>query len=220
MTELGGAIAAFQTDLQLLGVANNVVGMTFSEFGRRIAENGSAGTDHGTSSPQFLFGARIAGGFYGPNPNFSNLDPVGDFIYDVDFRQVYATILGAWFGAPETELQTVLLRHFDQLTFIQQPGVAALRKGLLPSTFALQQNYPNPFNPTTTISYDVPTESDVTLAVYSEIGQQVAELYRGRRTQGSYTAAFDASGLASGVYYYRMNSSSGYVETKKMMLVK
>ena len=219
MTDLGGAIAAFQTDLELLGVANNVVGMTFSEFGRRIAENGSAGTDHGTSSPQFVFGTRVVGGFSGPNPNFSNLDPVGDFIYDIDFRQLYATMLGAWFGASESELQTVLLRHFDQLPIIQTSG-ANLSKGEQPNAFALKQNYPNPFNPSTTITYDVPEESFITLQVFDEVGQQVTELYRGQRGQGRYTATFEANGLASGAYYYRLRSTSGFVETKKMLLVK
>jgi uncharacterized protein (DUF1501 family) len=219
MTELGGAIAAFQTDLELLGVANNVVGMTFSEFGRRIAENGSAGTDHGTSSPQIVFGTRVVGGFQGPNPNFNNLDPVGDFIYDIDFRRLYATMLGAWFGASEAELQTVLLRHFDQLPMIQSTG-AALNKGELPDAFALKQNYPNPFNPTTTITYDVPEDSYVTLQVFNEVGQQVEELYRGARPQGRYMATFEAKGLASGVYYCRLRSNSGYAETRKMLLVK
>ncbi|MEK9138508.1 MAG: DUF1501 domain-containing protein, partial [Bacteroidota bacterium] len=74
LNDLASAIAAFQTDIELLGMADTVVGMTFSEFGRRIAENGSAGTDHGTSSPHFLFGTKVVGGFHGPNPDFTRID--------------------------------------------------------------------------------------------------------------------------------------------------
>ncbi len=216
-TDLAGCIAAFQTDVGLLNVAENVIGMTFSEFGRRIAENGSAGTDHGTSSPQFLFGSRVMGGVHGPNPDFTRVDQTGDFIYDIDFRQVYASILGRWFAAPETELQTVLFRHFDQLNIID--GTTGVAGGQVITSFKLQQNYPNPFNPTTTISYDVPMETNVTLTVFNSIGQQVKELYNGTRSPGKYTATFDASGLASGTYLYRI-SAGNFVETRKMLLVR
>jgi len=217
LNDLAGAIAAFQTDVQLLNVADSVIGMTFSEFGRRIAENGSAGTDHGTSSPQFLFGNRVMGGFHGPNPDFTRLDTTGDFIYDIDFRQLYASILGSWFGADETELQNVLLRHFDQLPIID--GTTGVGSEQVVTRFKLEQNYPNPFNPSTTISYDVPVETYVTLSVYNELGQQVKELYNGVRSPGSYKTTFDASGLASGTYFYRINAGN-YVETRKMILVR
>ena len=217
LTDLGGSIAAFQSDLELLGVADQVVGMTFSEFGRRIHENGSGGTDHGSASPHFLFGTKVTGGLYGPYPDFTTLDPTGDFIYTTDFRQLYATILGRWFGAPEGELQTVLYRHFDQIDVIQQATTGTAEEK--PVTYSLKQNYPNPFNPTTTIMYDVPEESLVTVTVFNSLGQQVKELYRGVRAQGTYTMQFDGSGLSSGAYYYRMNAGA-FSMTKKMILAK
>src|SRR5207249_4808486 len=142
LNDLAGAIAAFQTDIELLSMADNVVGMTFSEFGRRIAENGSAGTDHGTSSPHFLFGTGVVGGFAGPNPDFTHVDQTGDFIYDIDFRQFYATILGTWFGAPEEELQMVLYRHFDQLPVIRTSLTPTSVSENQPTVFRLKQNYP------------------------------------------------------------------------------
>lgn len=217
LTDLAGSIAAFQTDLQLLNVADMVIGMTFSEFGRRIAENASQGTDHGTSSPQFLFGNRVIGGFHGPNPDFTRLDATGDFIYDIDFRQMYASILGSWFGATETELNTVLLRHFDPLPIIN--GATGVRDQQVVTRFTLQQNYPNPFNPSTTIAYDVPVETHVTLTVFNELGQQVKELYSGVRSPGRYSTVFHAGDLASGTYFYRI-SAGNYVATKKMILTR
>jgi uncharacterized protein (DUF1501 family) len=215
--DLAGSIAAFQQDLELLGVADNAIGMTFSEFGRRIAENGSAGTDHGTSSPQFLFGTRVNGGLYGPYPDFNRVDGTGDFIYDIDFRQLYASILGTWFGAPNEELDTVLLRRFPQLPVIRNTTGAGGDER--PVTFALRQNYPNPFNPTTTIEYDVAEESVVSLTVFNELGQEVRRLEAGVKQRGRHSAVFDAAGLSSGIYFYRLNAG-GFTETKRMVLVR
>ncbi|MDW8018912.1 MAG: S8 family serine peptidase [Chloroherpetonaceae bacterium] len=88
-----------------------------------------------------------------------------------------------------------------------------------PETFALEQNYPNPFNPTTVISYQLPVASTVSLKVYDMLGREVATLFSGRQAAGRYQATFNASGLASGMYFYRLQAGS-YVETKKMMLLK
>jgi hypothetical protein len=214
--ELSGAIAAFQSDVEQLSVANSVIGMTFSEFGRRIRENGSGGTDHGTSSPQFLFGTNVVPGLCGPNPDFTRVDTTGDFIYNIDFRQLYATILGRWFGASEAELQTVLYRHFDQVDVVRNTlGVGEDS----PVSFSLKQNYPNPFNPSTTLTYAVPEEAFVSLAVYNSLGQKVKDLYRGSRSKGTYSARFDATGLASGIYFSRMEAGP-FIATKKMILAK
>ncbi len=88
-----------------------------------------------------------------------------------------------------------------------------------PTTFELAQNYPNPFNPATTINYQLPTNTLVTLKVYDVIGREVATLVNARQEAGRYTVNFNASTLASGVYFYRLQAGS-FVETKKMMLVK
>jgi hypothetical protein len=88
-----------------------------------------------------------------------------------------------------------------------------------PTTFELAQNYPNPFNPATTINYQLPTNALVTLKVYDVIGREVATLVNARQEAGRYTVNFNASTLASGVYFYRLQAGS-FVETKKMMLVK
>ena len=88
-----------------------------------------------------------------------------------------------------------------------------------PNTFALLQNYPNPFNPSTTISYAIPTSVHITLSVFNTLGQKVTELVNGEKEAGSYNVTFDASGLASGVYLYRLQAGS-FVQTKKLAVVK
>ncbi len=88
-----------------------------------------------------------------------------------------------------------------------------------PTSFELAQNYPNPFNPATTINYQLPTSAMVTLKVYDVVGREVATLVNARQDAGRYNVVFNASTLASGVYFYRLQAGS-FVETKKMMLVK
>ena len=85
--------------------------------------------------------------------------------------------------------------------------------------FSLSQNYPNPFNPTTTISYSLDKAADISLDVYNVIGQKVATLASGRVNAGEYTADFDASSLASGLYFYTLTSGDVSI-TKKMVLMK
>ena len=81
--------------------------MSYSEFGRRIEENGSAGTDHGTSAPHFFLGGKVIGGVYGTQPSLSAPDRGGNLVYNTDFRNLYATC-GKWLGISNTNLTNAL----------------------------------------------------------------------------------------------------------------
>ena len=113
MTDLGDGLAAFWSDIEKQGKADKVTIMTFSEFGRRAAENGSQGTDHGAGQPMFVMGGRVKGGIFGGYPDLTNLLD-GDVRPTYDFRQVYATLLGDWLGFPT---DSVLNGHFDHIPF-------------------------------------------------------------------------------------------------------
>lgn len=97
MAQLGGALAAFQNDLEAEGMAQDVTTLVFSEFGRRVRENGSRGTDHGAGAPLFLMGARVRGGLHGRTPDLGRLVQ-GDVPFTTDFRSVYASLESQWLG--------------------------------------------------------------------------------------------------------------------------
>ncbi len=105
MATLGDGLKAFYDDLSAQGMLNNTVVLVYSEFGRRISENGSAGTDHGAGANMMVLGGLVRGGIYGTAPNL-NLDPAnptlennnGDVKCETDFRGVYAKILDNWLG--------------------------------------------------------------------------------------------------------------------------
>lgn len=109
LTNIATSVKAFMDDLDADDLGDKVLGMTFSEFGRTVFENGSLGTDHGTGGPMLLFGGSDLGsGFVGTPPDLYNLDQYGDPYYDIDFRSVYASVLGAWLGIEDRVLDHVL----------------------------------------------------------------------------------------------------------------
>jgi len=114
MTQLADSLLAFQNDLDGHGLSGRVVTMTFSEFGRRVKENGSQGTDHGAAGPMFVVGKSIRGGLYGDHPKLDDLDD-GDLRFGIDFRSVYSTVLEDWLGASASD---VLGGNFEKINFL------------------------------------------------------------------------------------------------------
>jgi uncharacterized protein (DUF1501 family) len=106
-------VKAFYTDLKGHGLADRVVLATYSEFGRRVKENGSLGTDHGAASQMFIV-TPSKGGRYGAHPSLTDLDD-GDLKFHTDFRAVYATLLEKWLGFAA---EPVLGAKFDTMTFV------------------------------------------------------------------------------------------------------
>ncbi len=95
------AVHGFAQDLKRLGRSDDVAVLMFTEFGRRVEENGSQGTDHGTAGPMFIIGKGVQGGFYGGNPSLTDLDH-GNLKMTTDFRRVYATMIDEWMGCRDT----------------------------------------------------------------------------------------------------------------------
>jgi uncharacterized protein (DUF1501 family) len=114
LRELADGLTAFYADLAAHGNEQRTLTMTFSEFGRRVAENANRGTDHGEAAPMFLIGGGVRGGLYGTHPSLDRLDD-GDAIYTVDFRSVYATVIEKWFGRPA---RSVISGSFPSLALL------------------------------------------------------------------------------------------------------
>lgn len=98
LRQVGDSLLSFQNELKAQGNEGRVLTMVFSEFGRRVGENGSGGTDHGTAAPMYLVGPMVKPGVHGTHPSLTNLDN-GDLKFTADFRQVYAAALKDWMGA-------------------------------------------------------------------------------------------------------------------------
>lgn len=110
LTYASDAVLGFLRDMERLGQADRVTVLAFSEFGRRVPENTSLGTDHGTAGPMFIAGKGVRGGHYGTPPSLTALDPGDNLIHTTDFRRVYATAMQGWLGVDSTK---VLKGRFD-----------------------------------------------------------------------------------------------------------
>lgn len=110
LKELSQGIAIMRKNLMQSGQWDNTLIMTYSEFGRRAAENANKGSDHGTAAPHFVLGGKVKGGLYGTYPSLSSLDGNGDLIYTTDFRSMYKSVVNEWF-----QVSSPLVEQFPSL---------------------------------------------------------------------------------------------------------
>jgi uncharacterized protein (DUF1501 family) len=110
LTYVSDAVAGFMKDLERIGRADDVAMLIFSEFGRRVPENTSLGTDHGTANHMYVVGNRVKGGHYGKAPSLTVLDQGDNLVFTTDFRRVYATVIEGWLNSPS---QQVLRGRFE-----------------------------------------------------------------------------------------------------------
>jgi uncharacterized protein (DUF1501 family) len=116
LKELGDSVKAFVEDLQAQGNFQRVMLMTFSEFGRRVAENANGGTDHGAAAPMFIVGHKVKAGLHGKYPSLAPQDLLnGDLQFNVDFRSVYAGVLEEWL---KTRSQPILGAPFKPVALV------------------------------------------------------------------------------------------------------
>lgn len=114
---------------------------------------------------------------------------------------------------------SIVISGFLADTLLRGQIVSVHEPGDVPTTYELYQNYPNPFNPTTTIKYQLPVSAFVTLKVFDIVGREVATLVNDLQQPGSYSIEWDAGGVASGVYFYRMQGGS-FTATRKLILLR
>lgn len=215
------AIDAFQDDLELLKVDERVIGMTFSEFGRRIVGNASNGTDHGSAAPLFMFGTKVKSGISGSNPIIPASATVNDNIaMENDFRSIYSTILQKWFCLDEATADSVLMHDFESMDLLEDAcDTSSITKDKRAKAGdAYITNYPNPFGSSTTISYH--SEGGmVNIEIINVQGKVIETLVSADIPKGSHTIEFNAFGLPAGTYYCKYQN--GFTtQTRSLLKVR
>jgi uncharacterized protein (DUF1501 family) len=214
LKNVSDAIKAFQDDLKFLQIEDRVMGMTFSEFGRRIKSNSSTGTDHGAAAPMFLFGKNVVSKIWGDNPTIPTTVNVNDNIpMQYDFRSVYASMMEHWLCVKNADLQQIMLKDFQNLSLVKNPDCV-----IVPPTTAgvsYLEIWGTPFTQSTTIKYK--TDGGYTLLqIFDTMGRLVKTPVDADLPAGSYTYNYDSGPLPSGVYYARLQN--GPIQQVKAMI--
>ena len=219
LSQLGQSVDAFMQDLGRAGMQDQVLTMTFSEFGRTMWENGSYGTDHSTAAPLFLLGSAVNGGLFGNMLDLENTDENGDPRHSTDFRSVYASVLRNWFCLNEADVQTVMGGSFENIDFLQSSNpVSTEQETPVASSFKLDGNYPNPFRGQTRILLNVSRSTQVSIDVYDVQGRKVREVLQQTLTRGRHEIPFDGNNLPGGTYFYHVRGDN-VEQTGSMILL-
>lgn len=202
---ISSAVKAFMDDLKGLGLDDRVMGLTFSEFGRRAASNGSYGTDHGTAAPMILFGKGVKAGVVGTNPDLDDLDG-GNIKHQHDYRQVFTTVLQDWMCASSSALDDTLFSDFadQKLPLVENPvGLDDYSYG---QKAALLSCFPNPVKSTTTLKYEVQRGAEITISIHESNGRLVRTIKSEHHMPGEYEEEVNLSDLPKGNYIYKLES--------------
>jgi len=216
LQRVSDAIKAFMDDLKFLGVEERVIGMTYSEFGRRIKSNSSTGTDHGAAAPMFVFGSQVQPGMLGTNPALPVNATVNDNVpMQYDFRSIYATLLENWFCLDNSIVSALfppaINSQLQNLPLVKQGSCSGTTP---PSTIGELhiKNTPNPFVNSTMIQFS--TEGGHTLIqIIDTLGRVIAiPVDQDYPSAGTYTFYLNTETYPSGVYYARLqNGAAQYV---------
>lgn len=214
---ISDAVGAFQEDLTALGLSRRVMGMTYSEFGRRIRSNASQGTDHGDAAPLFLFGECVNAGVVGANPEIDPAVGIQEGVpMQFDFRNVYGSVLVDWFGV---EASTVTENLIDDFTYIPLlngcNAVSTTRPPVVADAPALVAA-PNPFGNTVELTFTTGNER-ARLSVFDGLGRQVRVVSDQQFPAGEHRLTVDLAGLPSGPYHVHLMLSGGRRVTRRIV---
>jgi uncharacterized protein (DUF1501 family) len=214
LRKVSEAIYAFYNDIELMGKADKVCGMTYSEFGRTIGGNESFGSDHGAAAPLFVFGKGVNPGIIGSNPQIG-IDPgvSADIPMANDFRQVYASVLQDWFGQGNTD--ELLYSQFTTLPIFKD--AVPVKETLNRREFFQVRNFPNPVQTATTIAFTIPA-GYVVISLMDAQGRVLRTLAEGNYAAGTHQVLVPRQDLHSGTYFYQVRLN-GIAVTRKMMVM-
>ncbi|MEM9920520.1 MAG: DUF1501 domain-containing protein [Bacteroidota bacterium] len=218
MSDISKAVKDLYDDLSIAGRDKDVLCMTFSEFGRRIEQNDSAGTDHGAAAPVLLFGEGLGdNGFYGDNPNLNNTDRAGNLVHNVDFREIYATVLNHWLCVDDIAVDGIMGQSFNRLDF----GLSCVTTSTTrPPFVAMKHELRYQHAGQATIHYQLPRDARVNITVFDMLGRPVETLVNGRQVGGPHQVVFNSRDhrIMNGVYVYRIQADGQRVSGQMRMM--
>ena len=211
LKNISTAINSFQKDLELMQLDDRVLGMTFSEFGRRIKSNASLGTDHGAAAPLFMFGKHVKKGVLGQSPDIpADIQVVNNIPFQYDFRSMYSSILQQWFCVKQPALNEILLQDHQALPLIQG-GPCGLPEEIDQTNNNSEQLLlkfsPNPYSISATIRFST-TGGNTVIQMIDSLGQVVRVLTNKVYAAGTYNLDIYNDGLPPGVYFIRLQNKS------------
>lgn len=218
LQEVSDAICAFQDDLVQLGVDDRVVGMTYSEFGRRIRSNAALGTDHGTAAPMFLFGSCVAPNILGDHPEIDTaVDDQEGVAMQYDFRDIYGTVLKDWLGLAENDVMNVLYPEFQTLPLFKESCLMTTS-----TTNTTQQKveinaYPNPTMDQVQLKY-YSIDRQSTISVFDSAGGLLMNRAVSGNVSSQHQVIIDLSAFSTGSYFIHIRNRS-FSKTKKVVKI-
>lgn len=216
LKQMSDAIAAFMEDLKGLNVSKKVVGMTFTEFGRRIKANSSGGTDHGAGYPLFIFGDEVNPGILGSSPNLPDNAQTGDTVpMQYDFRMIYQSILENWFCEENRDATQVMLRDFQAQPLLSPTACGKLTAAEPAVVNEIFMSYPNPFRDVATLSFES-KGGRCLVEIVDMLGAIKAIPVDDYLPQGHHERTFDGSHLGAGTYFARFRNED-VQQVKKMV---
>lgn len=210
LSQLSEGIYTFMKDIEQLGLGERVIGMTFSEFGRRIKSNGSQGTDHGAAAPVFLFGQKVRAGELGNLPTIAAKVSAADNIpMQYDFRSIYTSILKDWFCVEAAGVQQIMLKAYNTLPIIdaQHCVMTAAHEANQNAGKKSIQIYPNPFTTIANITFES-MGAHTQIQILNTMGQIIATPIQGYYSEGTHNTYWNADGLPAGTYYCRYRNGA------------
>ncbi len=215
LKDLADAVSTFYTDLKADNKDKEVLTMTFSEFGRRVQQNASNGTDHGTSAPVMLFGPGLEGsGILGDNPDLQDLDNAENLKFSTDFRSIYSSVLEYWLCAPSDQVDMILGDNYDRIDLgLTCSPVSSVSR---PITQTIgHRAYQRSGQLVIEVSLD--RSDNLTIEVFTFLGQHVASVHQGYVLDGIHTFATPIPNLNPLPLVYRITNGKQQVSGKIVM---
>ncbi len=220
LSQLFDSVKAFQDELKDLGLADQVLTATFSEFGRRAYSNGSNGTDHGTAAPLFVFGKQVNPGIIGNNADLTDLDD-GNLKYKHDYRQVFGTILKDWMEADTNTLEKTKFTAFAEETLPiihkQEAGAVPAAKTFVDERFRVENVFPNPASTHIDVIYYLEATTPLDIKIIDMNGKTIAHQEWEARGRGKHKTRLMLPNTPNGVHVLVWQAGE-YKITKQIMV--